>query len=178
VVFYILHSRFKPPIVRDLSTNLSSDLPIKQNSELKENKLEGQGSRQDRLSLQAVGGLKVVGTLFLSTTLFITLSLYFFINKIEGYTQNAAIEFYKSLEGKNVYIKNVGFKSYAPLFYSKKPSGQKPESKKLHWLLSDEVDKDVYFVTRIQDEERFQKYPSIKEISRKNGFVFFKKDKK
>ena len=114
----------------------------------------------------------------ITTTLFISLSLYFFINKIEGYSQNAAIEFYKSLEGKDVYIKNVGFKSYAPFFYSKKPPGQSKESKQLHWLLSDEVDKTVYFVTRIQDENRFQKHQSVIEIDRKNGFIFFKKSKK
>ena len=119
--------------------------------------------------------IRSITILFATTTLFITLSLYFIINKIEGYSQNAAIEFYKSLEGKDAYVKNVGFKSYAPLFYTKKPSGQQKESKQLHWLLSDKTDKDVYFVTRIQDQNRFQKHPSIKEINRKNGFVFFLK---
>ena len=122
------------------------------------------------------GGLRSIAILFTTTTLFITLSLYFFINKIEGYTQNAAIEFYKSLEGKDAYVKNVGFKSYAPLFYFKKPTHQRKESKQLQWLLSDEADKDVYLITRIQKQNRFKKHPSVKEIDRKNGFVFFKKE--
>ena len=128
--------------------------------------------------LQQSSSSKSIRTIFISTTIFIASALYFFINKIEGYSQNAAIEFYKSLEGKNVYVKNVGFKSYAPLFYFKKPADQRKESKKLPWLLSDEIDKDVYFITRIQDQNRFQKYPAVKEISRKNGFVFFKKERK
>lgn len=112
---------------------------------------------------------------FGGTAIFITLSLMFFINKIEGYSQNAAIEFYKSLEGKDVYVKNVGFKSYAHLFYSKKPIHSNPQHSDFRWLREGNIDKDVYFVTKINSGKALEGYSDIKEMGRKNGFVFYKR---
>lgn len=118
---------------------------------------------------------KGIVILFGGGAIFITLSLIFFINKIEGYSQNAVIEFYKSLEGKDVYIKNVGFKSYAPLFYTKKPDGLRMENRSYPWLTEGEIDREVYFVTKVNNDGGLRKFPDIKEIGRKNGFVFFKR---
>jgi len=114
--------------------------------------------------------------LFGGSAIFITLSLIFFINKIEGYSQNAVIEFYKSLEGKNVYVKNVGFKSYAPLFYTKKPDGLRKENRSYKWLTEGEIDRTVYFVTKINNDGGLRKYDDILEVGRKNGFVFFRRN--
>ena len=118
---------------------------------------------------------KGIFILFLGSSLFIASSLYFFIQKIEGYSQHAAIEFYQSLEGKDVYVKNVGFKSYAPLFYTQKPKGQRKESRHLKWLTTGDIDKDVYIVTKIRDEHLFDHLDAVQEIGRKNGFIFFKR---
>ena len=114
--------------------------------------------------------------LFGGGAIFITLSLIFFITKIEGYSQNAVIEFYKSLEGEDVYVKNVGFKSYAPLFYTKKSDGLRKENRSYPWLTEGEIDRDVYFVTKVNNDGGLRKFPDIKEIGRKNGFVFFKRE--
>ena len=119
---------------------------------------------------------KSIVIIFAGGAIFITLSLIFFITKIEGYSQNAAIEFYKSLEGKNVYVKNVGFKSYATLFYTKKPNGLRSENRSYKWLTQGEIDREVYFVTKVNNDGGLRKYPDIEEIGRKNGFVFFKRE--
>lgn len=118
---------------------------------------------------------KNIVLLFGGSAIFITLSLIFFINKIEGYSQNAVIEFYKSLEGKNVYVKNVGFKSYAPLFYTKKPNRLKKENRSYKWLTEGKIDREVYFITKINNDGGLRNFNDIKEIRKKNGFVFFKR---
>ena len=118
---------------------------------------------------------KNIVLLFGGSAIFITLSLIFFINKIEGYSQNAVIEFYKSLEGKNVYVKNVGFKSYAPLFYTKKPNRLKKENRSYKWLTEGKIDREVYFITKINNDGGLRNFDDIKEIRKKNGFVFFKR---
>ena len=118
---------------------------------------------------------KSIVLLFGGGAIFITLSLIFFINKIEGYSQNAVIEFYKSLEGKDVYVKNVGFKSYAPLFYTAKPDGLRKENRSYRWLTEGEIDREVYFITKINNDGGLRKFEDIEEVERKNGFVFFKR---
>jgi 4-amino-4-deoxy-L-arabinose transferase-like glycosyltransferase len=118
---------------------------------------------------------KSIVLLFGGGAIFITLSLMFFINKIEGYSQNAVIEFYKSLEGKDIYVKNVGFKSYAPLFYTKKPDGLRKENRSYKWLTEGDIDREVYFVTKVNNDGGLSKFSDIEEFGRKNGFVFFKR---
>lgn len=113
--------------------------------------------------------------LFGGVAIFITMSLFFFINRIEGYSQNAVIEFYKSLENKEVYVKNVGFKSYAPLFYTKKQANLRRENRSYKWLTEGKIDRDAYFVTKINNDGGLKKFSDIKEIGSKNGFVFFKR---
>jgi len=120
---------------------------------------------------------KSIVTIFGGSAIFIAASLYFFINNIEGYSQNAVIEFYKNLEGKDVYVKNVGFKSYAPLFYFKKPANLRDENRNTNWLIKGKIDKDVYFVTKITNDQFFKDHPEVKLIDSKNGFVFFKREK-
>jgi 4-amino-4-deoxy-L-arabinose transferase-like glycosyltransferase len=118
---------------------------------------------------------KSIVLLFGGGAIFITLSLIFFINKIEGYSQNAVIEFYKSLEGEDVYVKNVGFKSYAPLFYTAKRDGLKKENRSYKWLTEGEIDREVYFVTKVNNDGGLRNFDDIEEVGRKNGFVFFKR---
>ena len=120
---------------------------------------------------------KSIVLLFGGSAIFIALGLVFFIKKIEGYSQNAAIEFYKSLEGKEVYVKNVGFKSYATLFYSKKPANLRSENRSYDWLTKGDIDKDVYFITKVNNDGGLRKFSDVEEIGKKNGFLFFKRKK-
>jgi len=94
--------------------------------------------------------------------------------RIEKYSQGAAIEFYEYLQNKDCYIETIGFKSYAYLFYSRKKEPANKNSYNLDWLLTGKIDKPVYFASKITSAEAITKgYPDLKEIYRKNGFVFF-----
>jgi hypothetical protein len=54
-------------------------------------------------------------SIFGGTALFITTTLYFFINRIEGYSQRAAIEFFEEQQGETCYVITKNYKSYAQL---------------------------------------------------------------
>ncbi len=96
--------------------------------------------------------------------------------RIEPYSQGAAIEFYESLQNQDCYVETLGFKSYAQLFYLAKRPQSNPMSNDMNWLLSGEVDKPTYFVSKITGvEEIKQNHPNLIEIYRKNGFVFWKR---
>lgn len=91
-------------------------------------------------------GFLVMG---LSSIVAIQIVLTFFIPRIEQYTQHAAIEFYKSLKGKDVYIRVLNFKSYAHYFYAAVNPSERSEAYDLDWLMYGKVDKPVYFITRL-----------------------------
>ena len=96
--------------------------------------------------------------------------------KVEGYTQNAAIEFYKSRQNEDCYVKTVGFKSYADLFYTAKKPTTNLNSNREDWLIFGAIDNPVYFVMKNTHSEEFTiKFPHLKQIGEKNGFVFFKR---
>ena len=113
-----------------------------------------------------------------SVTLLFTFSvLLIVVPKIEKYSQNALVEFFKSTQGKDAYVKNLYFKSYATYFYGKTLP---PENKNFYdenWLLTGDIDKDVYFVTKIHRAHLLDEYADIKKIGEKNGFVFFLREK-
>jgi 4-amino-4-deoxy-L-arabinose transferase-like glycosyltransferase len=99
--------------------------------------------------------------------------LYFVLPKVEGHTQRAAIDFFQSKKGKDVYIEPLGYKSYAQLFYFEKQP-QKPRT--VEWLLtSKELDKPAYFVTRLDRAEEWLKHPNLRKLGEKNGFIFFER---
>ncbi|MDY0279494.1 MAG: glycosyltransferase family 39 protein [Salinivirgaceae bacterium] len=114
--------------------------------------------------------------LSISSILYINLTLLFVITKVEGYTQNAAIEFYKTLQNKDVYIETLGFKSYAHLFYTQKKEVEEHRSRNKDWLLKGDIDKDAYFVSKITSMDNLLKlYPTLLVLDEKNGFVFYKR---
>ncbi|MEL6866049.1 MAG: glycosyltransferase family 39 protein [Bacteroidota bacterium] len=117
-----------------------------------------------------------IALLFGGTALFITLTLFFYINRIEGYSQNAAISFFKSKVGEDCYILPMGYKSYGHLFYAQKPPVSNPKSWDKNWLLTGEADKPVYFITKIHRLKELEIYPNMEEIGRKNGFVFLRRN--
>lgn len=108
------------------------------------------------------------------TTLFFTWSvMVFLVPKVEKYSQNALIEFFKSVSEKDAYIKNLNFKSYATWYYG---NTQPPENENYYddnWLLTGDIDKDVYFATKIHLIHLAEQYPELEKIGEKNGFVFY-----
>ena len=119
---------------------------------------------------------QIVG-IFVSSLVFINLSMIFIVPKVEQYSQNAAIEFYKEISKKDCYLTTFGFKSYAIFYYFNK---QIPENKKeldKDWLFKGKTDKPVYVVCKNTAEDDMLKYyPDFEKIKSKNGFVFFKRD--
>ncbi len=113
--------------------------------------------------------------LFGGTALFITTTLYFFINRIEGYSQRAAVVFFEARQGENCYVITKDHKSYAQLFYTRKPPVMDPRAHDEHWLLYGDIDRPVYVVCKITRAQEVAGIGTLHEIGRSNGFVFFKR---
>jgi 4-amino-4-deoxy-L-arabinose transferase-like glycosyltransferase len=114
--------------------------------------------------------------IFGSVALFVTFAIFIYINRIEGYSQNAAIEFYKSKQTEDCYIETSGFKSYAYLFYSMKPIQSNANHTDKNWLMTGETDKKVYIVTKNTKKEKLLEInPDLKILYEKNGFVFLER---
>ncbi|MDA3906779.1 MAG: glycosyltransferase family 39 protein [Bacteroidales bacterium] len=111
--------------------------------------------------------------LWISTIIFTFSVSIMIVPKIEMYSQNALIEYFKSLAGKDVYIKNFHFKSYATYFYGKTTAPVNNKSYDQNWLLTGDIDKDVYFVTKLQYSSLLKDVTDLEHIGEKNGFVFF-----
>lgn len=122
---------------------------------------------KENISLQVTG-------IFMSSLLFTSLTMLIIVPRVEQYSQNAAIEFYENISSENCYVQTWGYKSYAQYFYAKKPQPENNRSQDLEWLLSGNVDKTVYMVTKNIRESKFTKEnPNFSRLYEKNGFVFF-----
>ena len=121
---------------------------------------------------------KGVLVLFGGTAIFLSLALINFANKIEAYSQNAAIEFYKSKANEDCYILPISHKSYAHLFYAKKPPVTIEQSRHFHYLVTEKLGKPAYFITRIDRQDYLigQK-DNVEKLYEKNGFVFWKRNR-
>lgn len=123
---------------------------------------------------------KGFAVLFGGTAVFVMLTLIFYINRVESYSQRAAIEFFQSKAGERCYLITHGYKSYAHLFYGDvlpeaKPRMEDPQQWK-DYLLNGAVDRPVYVATKVHKaEELAASAPELKEIGRKNGFVFYER---
>ncbi len=136
---------------------------------------------------------KAIIALCLLQLLIIQVTVVHFTPKIEAYTQRAAIDFFTSFAGKDVYVQVLGYKSYAHLFYTKK---QKPLNPNYYqkqviptkdgasiasyvpnegWLLTGALDKPAYFICKTPDADTFKTLPSLVEIGSRNGFTFFRR---
>jgi 4-amino-4-deoxy-L-arabinose transferase-like glycosyltransferase len=118
----------------------------------------------------------------------VALSIFVFLPimapKIETYTQAAPVEFFQGLIGKDVYVHTLGYKSYAPYFYQRKEFRNSKYALKMsgdeyeNYLLNGEINKSAYFAAKINNyEDYLKKQPDLQELYRKNGFIFFKREK-
>lgn len=120
-------------------------------------------------------GLQV---LFGGTAVFVLLTLIFFIGRIEGYSQRAAVEFFSGKANEECYLAVHGYKSYVHLFYGS-PTGPGracfQDAECMEKILEGPVDRPVYIATKVHKAEELKKLPTLREIKRKNGFVFFER---
>lgn len=116
----------------------------------------------------------IKSTLFLSiSAISIFLTLILLVPRIEGYTQNGIISFYKSLQDENVYVDTYNFKSYADLFYTQKRPYQVKTSESLMKLAQE---RPVYIVTKITSSADFEElFPDFERSSEVYGYVVYRK---
>lgn len=120
---------------------------------------------------------KGILTMFFGSLITTNLALAVIAPKIEMLTQQAAVEFYQGLQGKDVYVTTLGFKSYAQYFYSNEQPWTNSNCTNEDWLLKGDIDKPAYFVCKINHAAEWEKqYPQLKELYRKNGFVFLERN--
>ena len=120
---------------------------------------------------------KAAWIFFCGTAVVVFLASAIIVPKVERYSQGAAIDFYAERRGEDCYVTPLGYKTYAHLFYTQKPRPQNEKSNDLEWLLTGDIDKPVYFVSKLDRTDRFSGYPQLKELYRRNGFVFLKREK-
>lgn len=115
--------------------------------------------------------------LFISCIAVMQVLLTSFAPRIEAYSQRAAIEFFKTLEGKDVYVDTWGYKSYGPYFYSAVRPDRRKEAKDDHWLLTGPVDKPTYLVVRVNKKDKLmgEHGDKVEVVGEKNGFVFLRR---
>jgi len=111
--------------------------------------------------------------IFFGTAVFLFIWLILFIGKIEMYTQNANIEFCKSLQGKNCYVITSGFKSYAQFFYTKMHPHTNEKKYDIGWLTWENTDKEVFIITKIDLIDYWQSVHTVNEVGKKNGFILY-----
>ena len=111
-------------------------------------------------------------TLFGGMALFVTLTLYFFINNIEGYSQRAAIEFFKERANERCWVLTKNYRSYAHWFYARTTEAAPAEEVLFHGS----IDRPVYLSCKITSVAEVEALGTFTEIGRKNGFVFWKRE--
>ncbi|UHG90282.1 ArnT family glycosyltransferase [Spirosoma oryzicola] len=117
---------------------------------------------------------RAIVVLFGGMAVFITLTLWFFIGRIEGISQDAAMRFFERAQGQDVYVKTYGYRSYGPFFYTQKPAVTNPNYYDENWLLRGKIDKDVWFIKKnVETQTPLDSLPDIKKTGEENGFVFY-----
>lgn len=122
--------------------------------------------------------LKGAGRLFMGTAVFVFLTLIFFIGRIEGISQAAAMRFYEERQGEDAYVVTHQFRSYGRYFYTREPNHANPKRHDQNWLYYGDIDKDVYVVAKITSQAEMDTIPTLKKIGEGNGFLFYKREKK
>lgn len=117
-----------------------------------------------------------VKSLFWGNIIYIQLILFFFIGKIEQFSQGANVAFWQSHASEDAYITTYGFKSYVPYFYGKAKPHSNSNYVNQDWLLNGNVDKPVYIACKINRHvELEQKVQNLIFLYAQNGFYFYKK---
>jgi len=110
---------------------------------------------------------------FVGTLITTNLALFIIAPKIELISQDSAVEFFQSLNGKDVYVTTLDYKSYAQYFYSNEQPWKDARCTDNEWLLNGKIDKPAYFSCKINKAAEIERdHPQLKELYRKNGFVF------
>lgn len=120
--------------------------------------------------------MKAYAALSLGGAVFVWLALVFYIKRVEGYSQRAAVEFCKQRAVEDCYIVTHAYKSYVHLFYAAKRPPADERSYDKEWLLhGQDVDKPVYVMSKVHRAPELEAMPHLEKIGARNGFVFFRR---
>ncbi|HWB62028.1 MAG TPA: glycosyltransferase family 39 protein [Chitinophagales bacterium] len=117
--------------------------------------------------IQAKNARLGVYILLISSALFVNKIMTFIVPRVEKYSQAALIEFLESKKNEYCYVETAGFKSYAQYFYAALKPGTSTDTTINHYVICK--------VTATKDIPVW--FPGIKELYRKNGFVFYELQK-
>ena len=114
---------------------------------------------------------------FVGTAIVVFLASAIIVPKVERYSQGSEIDFFIERQGQDCYVHTLGYKSYGDLFYTMKEKPANVNSYSEQWLLTGPIDKPVYFVSKVDRVDNYtSKYAGLKELYRKNGYVFLKRE--
>ncbi|MEO6705111.1 MAG: hypothetical protein ABIN04_04585, partial [Ginsengibacter sp.] len=119
---------------------------------------------------------KGIVILFFSTAICLFVYLLAVVPKIEKYSQGPAISFYETLQGKDVYVWPIGFKSYAQYFYAKKPAYPVYGEADENFLLKGNITRPAYFVVKITNIGFDSTCNNCTLIKQEGGFKFYKRE--
>lgn len=129
------------------------------------------------VSVYYLNGYKQILTLYFSTALFIFVFMFMVVPKIEKYSQGPAIEFISEFKDQPVWVSTLGYKSYAPLFYSNKTQRACPEGDEVEFLLNSDTGREVYFVVKVTAMQSIlEQYPQLEFVKKKGGFALLKRN--
>jgi 4-amino-4-deoxy-L-arabinose transferase-like glycosyltransferase len=114
--------------------------------------------------------------LFYSTAVCLFVYLIAVVPKIEKYSQGPAIDFYQTLQGKDVYVWPIGFKSYAQYFYAKKPASPVYGEADEQFLLKGNITRPAYFVVKVTNTGFDSTCNNCELIKQEGGFKFYKRE--
>ncbi|MBV5314742.1 MAG: glycosyltransferase family 39 protein [Prolixibacteraceae bacterium] len=125
---------------------------------------------------QFLNAVKRILMIFTGITVFVMLFMIVLLPKIEKYSQGAAIDFITELKDQNVWVSTLGYKSYAPFFYSEKAERACLDCDEKDYLLNSLQTLDVYFIAKITSlDNLLVKYKQLELVKKDGGFVLLKR---
>ena len=110
----------------------------------------------------------------IGTFITVLLCLITIVPNVEWHVQRSAINFFKNHGHEEVYIRTLGFKSYADLYYSNASPFSNYRTWSSEWYLHGEIDKPVYFVCKASFKNKVSRlYPHLKFVGAEGGFEFY-----
>ena len=117
-----------------------------------------------------------IALLFYSTAVCLFIYMLSVVPRIEQYSQGPAIRFYESLQGKDVYVWPVGFRSYAQYFYAKKPASPVYGEADQEFLLKGKITRPAFFVVKVTNSGFDSTCHGCTLIKQEGGFKFYKRE--
>ena len=116
--------------------------------------------------------VRSLNILLIGHVIWIQTALYFYVGRVEAYSQKANIEFFKSKSKENAYLATYKYKSYAPYFYGQ----TQPENRfgNSRYLNDEALDRELFISVRIDKKDEFElNFPKAKKLYEENGFLFY-----